>query len=804
MLIRNTADWKMYMEAAFERGWPLAMLVQTHEKPQAAADEENEVSRSAQREGDQAEEEEEEEEERSQETHVIQTEPQGQADEGERISSIVEQMQIEDEEAEQIEEPGDSSDEEGEQVPAEWSEQGLGNYMIHDARGPEWEYRENEVVQGSKYPTIDAVKEAVKLWSVSLRKKFRVVKSKSSVYEVKCLKEDCPWRVHAFRGRWKTHWECSVVIEHACYLEGVEKSHRNLTVAFIANEMYGLIIDNLSYEPKMIIRHIERTFKYTISYAKAWRAKQKVFEMRFGTYEASYDNLPCMLCKIIERNPGSYWDVLHFPSLIGGPSVLQRVFFCLGPCVKAFQYCLPLLCIDGTFMIGKYKGQILTAIEVDGNNQVVPVAFAFVENENTGSWYWFLERVKDHVVGARPDVCLISDRHSGILEAIRQLQQGHGTEHPKWADVRNRWCMRHMGANFYNHFKNKDLMVLFKRLCAQNQQHKFNTLWKLLDDMIAKQIAEREARASSANTIQATQSSASGPKPFTQWIRDAPKEKWSLIYDTDGRRYGIMTTNQAESYNMVMRGVRCLSLVGIVEFIMYGCTKYFRDLYHAVSPTVNNPAIVFGNRITEYMHEPITKAHRRHVRPMGTREQRFEVACKDRSRRGVRRERVLQECLLREDSTAACTCHKPKLLHLPCSHVIAACVESGVQPRSFVSPYFTKEAVASTWEHELYGIGVFGMFTQENTQVWYIPDPETKRTGPGRRQTRRIRNGMDESEAGKVPKRCTQCNNYGHNYKKCPMNEEHDAAEAGPSGNASDGRPPVFQTSTTSRARPRR
>src|SRR6266498_1877476 len=59
MLIRNTADWKMYMEAAFERGWPLTMLVQTHEKPQAAADEENEGSRSAQREGDQAEEEEE-------------------------------------------------------------------------------------------------------------------------------------------------------------------------------------------------------------------------------------------------------------------------------------------------------------------------------------------------------------------------------------------------------------------------------------------------------------------------------------------------------------------------------------------------------------------------------------------------------------------------------------------------------------------------------------------------------------------------------------------------------------------------
>src|SRR5438128_12667361 len=123
-------------------------------------------------------------------------------------------MQIEDEEAEQIEQRGDSSDKEGEQVPAEWSEQGLGNYMIHDARGPEWQYRENEVVQGSKYPTIDAVKEAVKLWSVSLRKEFREVKSRSSVYEGKCLKEDCPWRVQAFRGRCKTQRGCSLVTDY--------------------------------------------------------------------------------------------------------------------------------------------------------------------------------------------------------------------------------------------------------------------------------------------------------------------------------------------------------------------------------------------------------------------------------------------------------------------------------------------------------------------------------------------------------------------------------------------------------------
>jgi hypothetical protein len=40
-----------------------------------------------------------------------------------------------------------------------------------------------------------------------------------------------------------------------------------------------------------------------------------------------------------------------------------------------------------------------------------------------------------------------------------------------------------MAANLYAHFKNKDLMNLFKRLCGQNQEQKFNALWKVLDDL---------------------------------------------------------------------------------------------------------------------------------------------------------------------------------------------------------------------------------------------------------------------------------------------------------------------------------
>ena len=136
-----------------------------------------------------------------------------------------------------------------------------------------------------------------------------------------------------------------------------------------------------------------------------------------------------------------------------------------------------MLCIDDTFLTGKYKGTILTAIGVDCNNQIIPITFAFVEIENTESWYWFLERVKWHVVAERPGVCLISDRHSGLLAAIEGMQKGSNRGPAIWPDVRNRWCIRHMGANFYERYKNQDLINLFKRLCVQNQQRKFNAIW---------------------------------------------------------------------------------------------------------------------------------------------------------------------------------------------------------------------------------------------------------------------------------------------------------------------------------------
>ena len=74
-------------------------------------------------------------------------------------------------------------------------------------------------------------------------------------------------------------------------------------------------------------------------------------------------------------------------------------------------------------MIGKYQGTLLIAISCDAN-KLVHLASALVEKENNDSWGWFLRLVWIHVVGPGREVGVISNRHQGILNAVREKIEG--------------------------------------------------------------------------------------------------------------------------------------------------------------------------------------------------------------------------------------------------------------------------------------------------------------------------------------------------------------------------------------------
>jgi hypothetical protein len=63
---------------------------------------------------------------------------------------------------------------------------------------------------------------------------------------------------------------------------------------------------------------------------------------------------------------------------------------------------------------------------------------------------------------------------------------------------------------------------------------------------------------------------------------------------------------------------------------------------------------------------------------------------------------------------------------------MAACADIAHPVDIYVSHYFRKEIIASTWQYEIYGFRMVGAFTETANPVIYISDPRTGRVKRGR------------------------------------------------------------------------
>jgi hypothetical protein len=70
----------------------------------------------------------------------------------------------------------------------------------------------------------------------------------------------------------------------------------------------------------------------------------------------------------------------------------------LDACRRGFlDGCRRVIWLDGCFLKGPMKGELLSAIGRDANNQIYPIAWAVVEYENKDSWDWFLGHLQKDI-----------------------------------------------------------------------------------------------------------------------------------------------------------------------------------------------------------------------------------------------------------------------------------------------------------------------------------------------------------------------------------------------------------------------
>jgi hypothetical protein len=200
--------------------------------------------------------------------------------------------------------------------------------------------------------------------------------------------------------------------------------------------------------------------------------------------------------------------------------------------------------VDGTFLTGKYRGTLMMAVVVDPEQQLVPLAFALAKSENDGSWSWFMRLVRINILGPTRQVCMISDRHHGLIKCASDHLDGY-------QPLVHQWCIRHFAANMWCHQKNKEVIGKLKLLASVHTEDKFKELHK---DLV-KHLNE-EARG---------------------WLEYEmeDKDKWAQTYDEGGMRWGMMTTNYSESVNNIFKGIRSRPVSGIIEYSFEKRNEYF-------------------------------------------------------------------------------------------------------------------------------------------------------------------------------------------------------------------------------------
>ncbi|KAL6533785.1 hypothetical protein OROHE_013618 [Orobanche hederae] len=348
---------------------------------------------------------------------------------------------------------------------------------------------------------------AIKLHSIRTHKQFEVTEARPTLWSIRCklhLQSGCQWHLRACKRKRSGYFEITTYTgPHTCLHNNISQDHPNLDASLIAHEIRHLIKEQPSISISSLRAEIVDKLGYTPSYKKVWVGKQKAIEHVFGNWEESYATLPKFLGAIQKFNPGTIVEWCVSRSTDEENVEFRRVFWAFAPSIKGFVHCRPVVSIDGTHLYGKYKGKMLIAMGVDGNNQILPLAFAIVENESYDSWNWFLSHIKSHVVKERHGICLISDRHVGILKVVNE----HGSP---WLEPRgfHRYCLRHFISNFNDKFRNSELKALAYRAGSQNQVRKFNSTMEEIGKL------NPEAR---------------------QWLERHPLDKWTLAHD-GGRR----------------------------------------------------------------------------------------------------------------------------------------------------------------------------------------------------------------------------------------------------------------------------
>ncbi|WZY96990.1 hypothetical protein YC2023_069319 [Brassica napus] len=252
---------------------------------------------------------------------------------------------------------------------------------------------------GKTFSDAEDFKHTCLRYTLKTRYNIRFYISSSLKMGAKCAAEmrddevPCPWMVYCSYDRRKQKLMVKTYVnDHRCEKTGQSRILKRSAIA-------SLFAERLRLNPKITAKEIQaeilREYQMDVKENSCIKAKTKVMRERRKTHEEHFDKIWDYQAEIFRSNPGSTMDIETIPgATIRSKQRFYRLYMCFQAQKESWKKtCRPVIGLDGAFLKWDIKGQLLAAVGRDGDNRIVPIAWAVVEIENDTNWDWFVTRL---------------------------------------------------------------------------------------------------------------------------------------------------------------------------------------------------------------------------------------------------------------------------------------------------------------------------------------------------------------------------------------------------------------------------
>lgn len=437
-------------------------------------------------------------------------------------------------------------------------------------------------------------------------------------------------------------------------------NHKNKTITslFIAKRYLDEIKANRNWKISEFRDHVSVQLRAHVTLSKCRRAKKEAIAMIDGDISDQFKLLWNYCNEIVRTNPNTFVrtnpNTFVYMKLVenedpGKPKRFQRFYICFSACKEGFKSgCRRIVGVDGCWLKGPMYGtQLLTAIGLDPNNNIYPIAYAIVEKENCDTWGWFLDHLKhDLEIDDGANWTFMSDKQKGLIEAFNDVLPF----------VAHRFCVRHLHSNFKKAgFSGNTLR---------------DALWKAASATTVKWFDERMVEIFDLDPEAAI------------WLRDKPPSEWSRSHFSENVKCDTLLNNICECFNSMILDARDKPIITLLEKIRYilmtrmqaNRDKSIRWRSDDICP-----------RIKDVLHK--SEAVAAEYIPRKSNEWNYELV-------GASITNLWAVDLLNRK----CSCRKWDLTEIPCKHAITAIWAKNDEINSYVDDCYKVETYRRIYE----------------------------------------------------------------------------------------------------------